>query len=75
MLLIMNGMIILLTRRTIRNMDDNIIINKKRYQGLANTVQSVVVKGVSLVMVHGQQMHRSTQGLSIYLTLVECSGI
>ena len=33
-------------------MDDNIIINKKKVPGPSNTVQSVVVKGI-LVMVHG----------------------
>ena len=63
MLLIMNGMIILLTRRTIRNMDDNIIINKKKVPG-PSKYSTEECSSKRSILGHGSwaQMHRSTQG-------------
>ena len=63
MLLIMNGMIILLTRRTIRNMDDNIITNKKKVPG-PSKYSTEECSSKRSILGHGSwaQMHRSTQG-------------
>ena len=53
-------------------MDDNIIINKKKVPGLANTVQRSVVVKVSLVMVHG---HRCIDLLRVPEHILSTGGV
>ena len=50
-----------------------LLLTRRRYQGLANTVQrSVVVKGVSLVMVHG---HRCIDLLRVPEHILSTGGV
>ena len=52
----------IINKKNNKNMDDILLLTRRRYQGLANTVQRCSSK--RSILGHGSwaQMHRSTQG-------------